>query len=66
MGRQEVRALETTEQLLISLRRLRDDAGDEIRLLIDKIERDQAYLVALMTAGQATRREPPKLRRGLV
>ncbi len=34
MGSREVGALETMEQVLISLRRLRDEAGDAIRGLV--------------------------------
>jgi hypothetical protein len=65
MGSRDVRALETMEQLLVSLRRIRDEADEAVRLVIEKIERDQAYLLALMTAGHATRRELPKLHRSV-
>jgi hypothetical protein len=65
MGSREVGALETMERVLVALRPLRDGADDAIRRLVDQIERDQAYLLALITAAQATRREPPALRRPL-
>jgi hypothetical protein len=51
------------ERVMVSLRPLRDDTDGAIRLLVEQIERDQMYLLALLTASQATRQSPPFMRR---